>query len=183
MTAALILLAGMTLLIGLALMASARARDTKTTAVADAINNVLPHTQCTQCGYDGCQPYADAIVDGQADINQCPPGGAAVIQELAQLLGREIKALDESHGIEKAREIAVIDEDVCIGCKKCILVCPVDAILGAAKLMHTVIESECTGCNLCPPACPVDCIDMVPAMTGIRAWQVSRPAREPRTRL
>ena len=183
MTAALILLAGMTLLIGLALMASARAGNTKTTAVADAIDDALPQTQCTQCGYTGCRPYADAIVDGQADINQCPPGGESVIRELALMLGRDIKPLDESHGIEQAREIAFIDEEICIGCKKCIQVCPVDAILGAAKLMHTVIANECTGCNLCPPACPVDCIDMIPAMTGIRAWHISRPAREPLARL
>lgn len=179
MIAALILLAALTLLIGLALLAGSYSRNAGKTTVADAIDKVLPQTQCTQCGYPGCRPYAEAIVQGEADINQCPPGGETVIRELALLLGRDIKPLDETHGIEKDREIAFIDEDVCIGCKKCILVCPVDAIVGAPKLMHTVIASECTGCDLCAPACPVDCIEMVPAETGIRAWQISKPVREP----
>lgn len=183
MTAALIVLALLTLLIGLAMLAGSYSRNAGMNTVADAIDKVLPQTQCTQCGFPGCRPYADAIVHGEADINQCPPGGETVIRELALLLGRDIKPLDESHGIEKQREIALIDEDICIGCKKCIQVCPVDAILGAAKLMHTVIASECTGCNLCPAVCPVDCIDMVPAATGIRAWQLSPPAREPAPRL
>lgn len=183
MAAALILMVSLTLLIGLALMTASRTRDTGKTTVVDMIDEALPQTQCTQCGYPGCRPYADAIINGQADINQCPPGGEQVIRDLAHLLGREIKPLNLSHGLAKPREVAIIDEEICIGCKKCIQVCPVDAILGAPKLMHTVISNECTGCNLCPPVCPVDCIDMIPALSGISAWQVLRPLREPLARL
>jgi Na+-translocating ferredoxin:NAD+ oxidoreductase subunit B len=131
--------------------------------LVDRIDRVLPQTQCGQCRYAGCRPYAGAIARGEADINQCPPGGAAGIRALAALLGREPKALDPAHGVEKPRMLALIDEAVCIGCTKCIQACPVDAILGASKRMHTVIASLCTGCELCIPPCPVDCIDLVPA--------------------
>ena len=131
--------------------------------LTDQIDALLPQTQCRQCGYDGCRPYAEAIARGDADINQCPPGGDPGIVALAQLLGREPKALDTSHGEHKPRHIAVIDEAVCIGCTRCIQACPVDAILGATKHMHTIIAAECTGCELCIPPCPVDCIRMVPA--------------------
>ncbi|MDH3646213.1 MAG: electron transport complex subunit RsxB [Gammaproteobacteria bacterium] len=182
MAAALILLASLTLLISVLLFASIPMFRAKGTTMIDAIDNALPQTQCGQCGYAGCRPYAQAIARGEADINQCPPGGEVVIRELALLLGTQIKPLDEAFGVERPRDIAVIDEDICIGCKKCIQVCPVDAILGAPKLMHTVISDECTGCDLCPPACPVDCIDMIPAVTGISAWTVSKPIREPQAR-
>lgn len=128
--------------------------------LAVRIDALLPQTQCTQCGYDGCRPYAEAIAKGGADINQCPPGGEAGVVKLAQLLGREAKPLNPANGAYRAPQVAVIEEPICIGCTKCIQVCPVDAIVGASKLMHTVIASWCTGCELCIPACPVDCISL-----------------------
>ena len=129
--------------------------------LVNAIDALLPQTQCTKCGYDGCRPYADAIANGDADINQCPPGGAAGIRNLARLLSRPEKPLNPVNGLEKPRTAAVIDESRCIGCMLCIKACPVDAIVGAAKRMHTVLTASCTGCDLCLPPCPVDCIDMV----------------------
>ena len=133
------------------------------TLLAERIDALLPQTQCTRCGYPACAIYARAIADGEADINQCPPGGAAGIAALAQLLGRATKTLNPVNGIEKPREIAIIDEETCIGCTKCIQACPVDAIIGANKMMHTIIVDECTGCELCIAPCPVDCIAMIPA--------------------
>lgn len=133
------------------------------TDLTDHIDALLPQTQCRQCGYDGCRPYAEAIARNEADFNQCPPGGDQGIAALAQLLGRQPKALNTTHGEYKPRYIAVIDEAVCIGCTRCIQACPVDAILGATKHMHSIIAAECTGCELCIPPCPVDCIHMVPA--------------------
>jgi len=131
----------------------------------DAIDALLPQTQCTQCGYTGCRPYAAAIGGGEADINRCAPGGEEGIRELAALLGREARPLDTRYGRHKAPVVAFIDENLCIGCTLCIQACPVDAIVGAAKLMHTVIKDHCTGCELCLPPCPVDCItlDATPA--------------------
>jgi Na+-translocating ferredoxin:NAD+ oxidoreductase subunit B len=131
-------------------------------AAIDQINAILPQTQCGQCGYKGCKPYAEAIALGQADINQCPPGGDEGIIELAKLLDLKIKSLNTEFGTHKPKHVAVIVEEDCIGCVKCIAACPVDAILGAAKLMHTVIAAECTGCELCVAPCPVDCIVMKP---------------------
>jgi electron transport complex protein RnfB len=130
--------------------------------LADRIDALLPQTQCEQCGYHGCRPYAEAIARGEAEINQCPPGGGAGIERLAALLGRPVLPLNPEHGIEKPRTLARIVEADCIGCTKCIQACPVDAIVGAAKLMHTVIADDCTGCELCAPACPVDCIVLLP---------------------
>lgn len=130
--------------------------------LATRIDAVLPQTQCGQCGYPGCLPYAQAIAAGEADIDQCPPGGEAGIHALAALLGRAPKPLNPANGIEKPRTLARIIETECIGCTKCIQVCPVDAIVGAGKLMHTVITDQCTGCELCVPACPVDCIVLEP---------------------
>lgn len=132
------------------------------TSLADRIDAILPQTQCEQCGFHGCRPYADAIAAGQAPINRCPPGGADGIARLAALLDRPILPLDPEHGVEKPRMLARIVEAECIGCTKCIQVCPVDAIVGAAKWMHTVIIDHCTGCELCVPACPVDCIVLEP---------------------
>ncbi|HVK55056.1 MAG TPA: electron transport complex subunit RsxB [Burkholderiales bacterium] len=129
--------------------------------LVEKIDAILPQTQCTQCGYAGCKPYATAIASGEADINQCPPGGEEGIRELAALLGVKPKPLNETHGITKPKSVAIIDESTCIGCTLCIQACPVDAIVGAAKQMHTVIASECTGCELCIAPCPVDCIDML----------------------
>lgn len=124
------------------------------------IDACLPQTQCTQCGYKGCLPYAQAISENKADINQCPPGGAAGIKKLADLLVVEEKPLNPAFGIEKPRQVAFIIEQDCIGCTKCLPPCPVDAILGANKQMHTIIADECTGCELCIAPCPVDCIIM-----------------------
>jgi electron transport complex protein RnfB len=132
-------------------------------ALSDRIDALLPQTQCTRCGYAACRPYAEAIARGEAGINRCPPGGAAGVERLARLLGRPAQPLDPSCGEEKQIEsVARVVEADCIGCTKCIQACPVDAIVGAANLMHTVIESECDGCELCLPACPVDCIVMEP---------------------
>ncbi|MDG1095583.1 MAG: electron transport complex subunit RsxB [Methylophilaceae bacterium] len=128
--------------------------------MTEKINSILPQTQCGKCDFSGCKPYANAIVEGKADINQCPPGGKTGILKIAHLLKVEYKPLNESHGVSKPREIAIIEEDKCIGCTLCILACPVDAILGASKSMHTVISEECTGCELCIEPCPVDCIKM-----------------------
>jgi len=130
--------------------------------IAKEVDALLPQTQCEQCGYPGCRPYAEAIAQGHADINQCPPGGQTGVDALAQLLGLPTKALNRKHGEPKPPRVAWIDEAVCIGCTKCIQACPVDAIVGAQKLMHTVIAEECTGCDLCLAPCPVDCIEMHP---------------------
>ncbi|KTG23247.1 electron transporter RnfB [Idiomarina sp. WRN-38] len=138
--------------------------------IVDQIDEILPQTQCGQCGYPGCRPYAEAIANGD-DINKCPPGGEATIKQLADLMGVEAKPLDSAHGEEDVKKVAVIREDECIGCTKCIQACPVDAILGAAKQMHTVIEHECTGCDLCVEPCPVDCIDMVSVKASPETWQ------------
>jgi electron transport complex protein RnfB len=144
-----------------------------TPSLADQIEDLLPQTQCTKCGYPACRPYAEAIAEGSASYNQCPPGGVEGVKRLANLLGRPVIPLNPVHGFERARPVAVIDENACIGCTLCIQACPVDAIVGAAKLMHTVIPALCTGCDLCVPPCPVDCITMLPVTadkTGWAAW-------------
>lgn len=130
-------------------------------ARVDAIDALLPQTQCGQCDYTGCRPYAEAIAAGKAPINQCPPGGEEVIAELAALMNMPVLPLNAAHGVAAAPAAAVIDETACIGCALCLPVCPVDAIVGARKLLHTVIAAECTGCGLCLPPCPVDCISIV----------------------
>ncbi len=135
--------------------------------LASRIDAELPQTQCTRCGYPACRPYAQAIADGEADIDRCPPGGNDGVVALAALLGRGPKPLDPAYGVEAPPTVAVIDEAVCIGCTKCIQACPVDAIVGAAKRMHTIIDAECTGCELCIAPCPVDCITMVPIATEV----------------
>lgn len=147
---------------------------------AEAIDALLPQTQCGKCGYPGCRPYAEAIAGGRAGINQCPPGGADTIRALACLLGVPQKPLDPAFGIEAAPAVAVIDERICIGCTLCIQACPVDAIVGAAKLMHTVITADCTGCELCLPPCPVNCIEMV--STGRMPAREERMVRAARAR-
>jgi len=128
----------------------------------ERIDSLLPQTQCTQCGYDGCEPYARAIVHDGAPINRCPPGGQQGVLQLAALLQRPVVALDETRGQTRPRHVARIDPQLCIGCTKCITACPLDAIIGATKRMHTVIDDLCSGCDLCLPACPVDCITMEP---------------------
>jgi electron transport complex protein RnfB len=173
--AALIALLGLGVTFGAILgFASIRFR-TEGNPLADQINQILPQTQCGQCGYPGCKPYATAIADGDA-INKCPPGGQETIDALADLLDVESMTLDAEHGEEKAPKVAYIREEECIGCTKCIQACPVDAILGAAKLMHTVIADECTGCDLCLDPCPVDCIDMIERKTGIQHWRWELPS-------
>lgn len=145
--------------------------------IVEQIDALLPQTQCGQCGHPGCRPYAEAIAGGEA-INKCPPGGQTTIEALAELLDVEAPALDAEHGVEKPKMVAVIREAECIGCTKCIQACPVDAILGAAKHMHTVIADECTGCDLCVEPCPVDCIDMVPVAAGLGQWYWQPPRND-----
>lgn len=153
------------------------------TALVDRIDAVLPQTQCTRCGYPDCRSYAEAIAQGAADIDRCPPGGVQGIQRLAAVTGRAIRPLDPSRGEEGPRRLAVIDEAWCIGCTLCIKACPVDCIVGAPRQMHTVIAELCTGCELCVPPCPVDCIDLRPVTadrTGWDAWsdEQARQARQ-----
>ncbi|KAF1028554.1 MAG: Electron transport complex subunit RsxB [Burkholderia plantarii] len=146
---------------------------TDSPTLADRIEDLLPQTQCTKCGFEGCRPYAEAIANGSASYNQCPPGGQEGIARLAGLLGKPVIPLAVEHGEERARALAVIDEALCIGCTLCMQACPVDAIVGAPKQMHTIIAERCTGCDLCVPPCPVDCIALVPVTgerTGWDAW-------------
>ena len=144
--------------------------------VVEQINQVLPQTQCGQCGYPGCKPYAEAIAKGEAPINQCPPGGQEGIRKLAELLDVEELELNPENGVEEQVDtiVEIIEAD-CIGCTKCIQVCPVDAIVGAAKHMHTIIGDECTGCDLCIPACPVDCIIQIPAPLPSQIHRQQKP--------
>jgi electron transport complex protein RnfB len=144
---------------------------------AARIHSALPQTQCTRCGYPDCAGYAQAIAAGEAEINQCPPGGAQGIVRLAQLTGRTPPALNPANGVEAPRTVAVIDENWCIGCTLCIEVCPTDAILGTHKRMHTVIEPYCTGCELCVPVCPVDCISLENVTDGRTGWDAWSPAQ------
>ena len=173
--AALIALVGLAAAFGALLGFAAEKFKTEGNPIADEINNILPQTQCGQCGYPGCRPYAEAIANGEA-INKCPPGGEAGVQALADLLDLEPLPLDEEHGeARKVTTVAFIREDECIGCTKCIQACPVDAIRGAAKQMHTVIISECTGCDLCVEPCPVDCIDMIAQEESLKTWHWQLP--------
>jgi electron transport complex protein RnfB len=139
-------------------------------SLVEQLNNALPQTQCTRCGYPDCQRYAQAIAQGDADINQCPPGGTEGVERLALLTGKPVIPLNPDNGLEGPRTIAIIDEAWCIGCTLCIAVCPTDAIVGANKRMHTVIENYCTGCELCIPACPVDCISLEPIDVNVSGW-------------
>lgn len=176
---ALIALVGLSLLFGAILGFAAVSYKVEGNPIVERIDNILPQTQCGQCGYPGCKPYAQAIVDGDA-INKCPPGGQSTINALADLLDIEAPQLDVEHGIEPdVKKVAFIREAECIGCTKCIQACPTDAILGAAKQMHTVIVDECTGCDLCVDPCPVDCIDMVPVATTLKTWAWELPKIAP----
>ena len=151
-------------------------------ANADALDAALPQTQCTRCGYPDCRSYAEAIAAGQAAINQCPPGGQEGVRRLARLTGQPETALSPAHGAEGPRLLARIDENWCIGCTLCIKACPTDAILGANKLMHTVIDAACTGCELCVPVCPVDCIALEPASGRATGWDAWSPAQAAQAR-
>jgi electron transport complex protein RnfB len=157
------------LVFGLVLGFAAVTFKVESNPLVEQIDQILPQTQCGQCGYPGCKPYAEAIANGD-EINKCPPGGDVTIKKLADLMGVEAKSLDAAHGQEDIKKVAYIREDECIGCTKCIQACPVDAILGAAKQMHTVIVDECTGCDLCVDPCPVDCIDMLPVANSTSSW-------------
>jgi electron transport complex protein RnfB len=158
--------------------AAAQSRTRARDALIGAINDLLPQTQCGRCTYSGCLPYATALAEGTADINQCPPGGDTTARSLARLLNREAKEVDARFGVMPATSmVAWIDEPACIGCTKCIQACPVDAIVGGARFMHTVIADQCTGCELCIPPCPVDCIDMRPFAPRFEAASSMRPQR------
>ena len=158
MLIAVITIAAIALVAGLGLSYASRRLPASDDDLVEQVNKLLPQTQCAQCGYPGCRPFAAAVVDGTAEINLCPPGGDETIRHLASLLGRDVLPLAES----VVPSVAVIDEALCIGCTHCRNACPVDAIVGAHLLMHTIIESECTGCELCVAPCPVDCISMRP---------------------
>jgi Na+-translocating ferredoxin:NAD+ oxidoreductase subunit B len=154
------------------------------TTLAERLNDALPQTQCTRCGWPDCRGYAQAITKGQAAINQCQPGGAEGILRLAAITGHDAVALDAERGSEGPRQVMFIDEAWCIGCTLCIAACPVDCIVGAPKRMHTIIEAQCTGCELCLPACPVDCIAVevaTPGASGWAAWSAEQ-ANEARAR-
>ena len=147
--------------------------------IVEQIDALLPQTQCGQCSFPGCRPYAEAIANGEAPINQCPPGGESTIQSLADLLGVEAIPLNPENGVESLPTVAFIDEHNCIGCTLCIQACPVDAIMGAAKQMHTIIADECTGCELCLPPCPTDCIEMITIADTPETWKWSLPETKP----
>ena len=177
---AILLLTVVALLFGLLLGYAAIRFRVEGDPIVDKIDAILPQTQCGQCTYPGCRPYAEAIAAGDADINQCPPGGEAGMRALADLLGREPKPLaGEESADEKGaqRLVAIIDDELCIGCTKCIQICPVDAIIGAAKQKHTLLEEYCTGCELClPPLCPVErCIVLQPVTPSLDQWRWSYP--------
>ena len=160
---------------GLVLGYAAIAFKVESSPVVEQIDALLPQTQCGQCSFAGCHPYAEAIAAGEAPINLCPPGGENLIQSLADLLDVEVLPMDDEEDSFQGPTVAVIIEETCIGCTLCIQACPVDAILGAAKQMHTVIESECTGCELCVAPCPVDCIEMVPVKQTVKNWRWPEP--------
>lgn len=149
--------------IGAVLVLTQRSLPQNPESPAERVNALLPQSQCGQCGYAGCRPYAEAVVSGSADIDQCAPGGDATVTALANLLGKAPAAVNPAFGIAGPAGVAVIDEHACIGCTLCIDACPVDAILGSQQFSHTVIRSECTGCELCLAPCPVDCISILPA--------------------
>ena len=178
MLAAILALCGLSLVFGLSLGYAAVRFKVEGDPIVDQIDALLPQTQCGQCGFPGCKPYATAIAKGEADINQCPPGGEATIRALADLLDREPKPLNPENGAIKPKTVAIIDEQRCIGCTLCIQACPVDAIVGAAKQMHTVVAQECTGCELCVAPCPVDCIEMIPVKQNIRTWKWPFPEQK-----
>ena len=175
MITAIFTIAGLATLFGLLLVYSAIRFRVEGDPIADQIDALLPQTQCGQCGFAGCRPYAEAIAGGGAEINRCPPGGESTMIALAELLGRDPVPLEDEAAAEKPKSVAFIVEEECIGCTLCIQACPVDAIVGAAKQMHTVIADECTGCELCLPPCPVECIHMHPIEVTPQTWRWPHP--------
>ncbi|TMP85647.1 electron transport complex subunit RsxB [Pseudoalteromonas ruthenica] len=167
---ALIALGVLALIFGVILGFAAVRYRVESDPVVEQIDAILPQTQCGQCGYPGCRPYAEAIANGD-DVNKCPPGGEATVKKLADLMGVEAKPLAGGEEAEPEKTVAYIREDECIGCTKCIQACPVDAIVGATRQMHTVLKDECTGCDLCVEPCPVDCIDMIPLAQSKQTWK------------
>jgi electron transport complex protein RnfB len=176
MLTALLVMSLIALLLGSVLGFSSIKFKVEGNPLVDKIDAILPQTQCGQCSFPGCKPYATAIAAGEAEINRCPPGGEEGIQKLAELLGRDFVPFGEDTAAPKPKSVAIIDENTCIGCTLCIQACPVDAISGAAKQMHTIIEAECTGCELCIVPCPVDCITMVVIAENIGTWKFNYPA-------
>jgi electron transport complex protein RnfB len=174
MFTALLVMSAIAIALGAVLGFSAIKFKVEGNPLIEQVDAVLPQTQCGQCGFPGCRPYATAIAEGQADINLCPPGGEDGIRKLAELLGKEFKPFGEG-AQPKPKSVALIDENTCIGCTLCLQACPVDAICGAAKQMHTIIAAECTGCELCLAPCPVDCISMIPIQTNTQTWKWEYP--------
>ncbi len=174
MLSAILVMSGLAVVLGGVLGWAAIRFRVEEDPLVEKIDAILPQTQCGQCGYPGCKPYAEAIAKGEADINRCPPGGEEGIRRLAELLGVEPKPLGEGL-THKPKSVAVIDENLCIGCTLCIQACPVDAIVGAAKQMHTVVPELCTGCELCVQPCPVDCIHMEVIKENITTWKWRYP--------
>jgi len=179
MLSAILVITGLAVVFGLLLGYSAVRFKVEGDPVVDQIDALLPQTQCGQCSFAGCRPYAEAIAAGEAEINRCPPGGETTMIALADLLGRDPVPLENQEAAEKPKSVAVIIEQDCIGCTLCIQACPVDAILGAAKQMHTVIAEECTGCELCIPPCPVECIVMEPIKPSLHTWRWPSPDDQP----
>lgn len=172
---AILLMAVLALLLGGVLGIAAIKYKVDEDPLVDRIDAILPQTQCGQCGYPGCKPYANALAANEAEVNLCVPGGEDGIRKLADLLGKEFIPMNAEHGVEKPKAYALIDEATCIGCTLCIQACPVDAILGSAKHLHTVLTSECTGCELCVAPCPVDCITMEPVPETLTSWKWRYP--------
>ncbi len=161
--------AGLATVLGAVLGTAAARLRANPASLVERIDALLPQTQCAQCRYPGCRPYAEAIARGAAEIDRCPPGGEDTVRALGELLGRQARVVDPQYGPTKPRLVALIDEHRCIGCALCLPACPVDAIVGAPRLMHTVLEAQCTGCELCLPPCPVDCITMVAPQAAAEA--------------
>jgi electron transport complex protein RnfB len=175
MLSGLLVIGGLALLFGLMLGYAAVRFRVEGNPLIDEVDKILPQIQCGQCGYPGCKPYATALVEKDDAINKCPPGGEETMLALAELLHKDPQPLEETGESFETGLVAYIREDECIGCVRCIKACPVDAILGATKFMHTVIAHECTGCHLCVPECPVDCIDMIKPPESPQTWQWQKP--------
>lgn len=180
MIAALVIFLALAVVFGLLLGYASIRFKIEGNPLTEQINQLLPQTQCGQCGFPGCKPYAEALAKGDSEVNLCIPGGHKTMIEIAEITHREPKELAETAVVSQQKLVAVIDESICIGCVHCIKACPVDAIVGATKKMHTVIEQECTGCKLCVPVCPVDCIEMIEEPTSFHNWSWPEPSQQTR---